>query len=122
MVDFSALIREEAKSSKRTEWSGVLGGENVTLYAKQLTPADNEIVLRKYPDFNTSMNMAGMAMYIAVKAEDESGKKVFSVNRDLPVLKTLGQDKIGEIFSGLFRDQVEAIDSDADGHEDRVGN
>ena len=42
MVDFSALVREEAQtaSNNRNEWSGEIGGTEVTIYAKPLCPAD----------------------------------------------------------------------------------
>lgn len=121
-VDFSALIREEVASGKRSQWNGTLGGQTVTLYAKPLTPADNAKVLRKYPNFNVSMDLGGMAMYIALKAEDEDGNLAFSLGRDLPVLMRFGQNKIGELFQGLFADQVDDIDGEGERHEDRVGN
>ncbi len=123
MTDFSALLHAEVKeNTSRSEWAGKLGGQEVTLYSGPLTPSDNHQVLRKYPDFNTSMNMAGMAMYIALKAEDADGKKAFIVGKDLPLLMRMGQNKIGEIFAGLFGDQIEDIDPDNEGHEDRVKN
>lgn len=121
-MDIHALLKKELADQSRSEWTGFLGGSKVTLYAKPLSPGDNHAVLAKYPNFNQSMDMEGMAYYIVLKAEDDDGKRVFAEGRDMPLLRRLGQVKIGEIFRGLFGDQVEEMDPDGNGHEDRVGN
>lgn len=122
-MDFHALLKKEIADTNRVvnEWTGDFGGETVTLCSKPLTPADNHTVLSKYPDFNNSMDLEGMAMYIALKAETTGGEKAFSVARDLPLLKRLGQNKVGEIFQALFAGQIDEIDANGDDHEDRVG-
>lgn len=110
-MDFLELCKKEIADAATTSWSGDLGGQEVTLYAKPLTPADNEIVLQKYPSFNTRFDMGGMCLYIARKAEDSEGNRVFDpVAKSLPLLKRMGQDKIGEIFEGLFKDQLDESD------------
>lgn len=128
MIDFSALIRSEVQQQgqTRSQWTGQLGGETVTLYSKPLTPADNHQVLGKYPNFNTSFDMGGMVHYIALKAEDADGNKVFSLTKDGPVLMHVGQDKIQDIFTGLFQKFMDEIHEPEDqaekSHEARVKN
>lgn len=125
-VDFSALLRAEVRDQgqKLSEWKGELGGQSVTLYSKPLTPADNHQVLGKYPNFNNSFDMGGMVLYIVLKAQDEDGNLVFSA-KDTPVLMRMGQDKIQEIFGGLFGTFIEEIEDEDTAeakHEDRVKN
>ena len=123
MVDFNALIQQEVQSQHedRGEWSGSLGGQDVTIYAKPLCAADHEYVAKRgHRDFLVNPTIAGMVEMLARKAEDENGNKIFKPNRDVPVLKRLGQDKIGDIFRSLFGDQVEP--ETADQFEERVGN
>ena len=125
-IDFSALLKKEASSTNGDfagEWEGTLGGQDVTLYATALTPADNAIVLKKYPNFNNAMDLEGMAYYIALKACDEDKKTVFNRVKDMPFLTRLPQNKVAEIFRALFNEQIEDFNGDDGvGHEDRVGN
>lgn len=123
MVDFSALIQQEVQSQNedRGEWSGSLGGQDVTIYAKPLCTADHDYVAKRgHRDFLVNPSLAGMVEMLARKAEDESGKKIFKPAKDVPVLKRLGQDKISDIFGSLFGDQMEP-ESDEE-FEERVGN
>jgi hypothetical protein len=123
MVDFSALIREEAQttSNNRNEWSGEIGGTEVTIYAKPLCPADFDYVgKRGYRDFAVSPSMGGMVELIARKAETESGTKCFKPNSDVAVMKRWGNEKIGSIFAALFGDDLEPETEEQ--YEARVGN
>lgn len=123
MVDFAALVQEEAQknSSSRSEWSGKIGDTEVTLYAKPLCPADFDYVgKRGYRDFLTAPSLGGMVELIIRKAESESGVKCFSPNRDSKPMKLWGQDKVGEIFGDLFGDQMESEGDEQ--FEARVGN
>lgn len=120
-MDIHALLKDEVGSYSTNEWTGMIGNSEVTLRAKPLSPADNARVLRKYPDFNTSMNFAGMVEYIVIKAIDADGKPVFR-EQHKPLLMRVSQDKIGEIFNALFGDQIDAEGDTEEGHEDRVKN
>lgn len=119
MSDIMSLIKDEIRGYSRTEWSGEISGTPVTLYAKPLCAADNAKVLRRFPDFNTSMNYAGMVEYILIKAEDGAGKLAFAADRDRPVLSRWSQDRISEIFQSLFAGQ---LDEGVDDQDDMVGN
>lgn len=122
-MDFNALLTAELKTQNetRTEWSGELGGTPVTLYAKPLCPADHEYVAKKgYRDFLMNPTLPAMAHMIARKAESENGTKAFRPNADVPLLMKLDQDKLSEVFAGLFGDQLEP--ETEEGFEDRVGN
>lgn len=123
MVDFAALVKEEAQTtaSTRSEWKGKLGETDVTLYSKPLCPADFDYVgKRGYRDFLTAPSLGGMVELIVRKAETQDGQKCFSPNRDVPVMKRWGQDKVGEIFGELFGDQLDAETEEQ--FEARVGN
>lgn len=118
-MNIESLLKKEIASYGLNEWTGEIGGEEVTLYSKPLSPADNARVLKKYPNFNTSMEFAGMVEYIIIKAVDADGNRVFT-EKHRPFLSRFNQTKIGEIFNTLFGDQ---LDEDVGGgHEDKVGN
>jgi len=117
-MNIESLLKKELASYGLNEWVGEVGGEEVTLYAKPLSPADNARVTRKFPNFNNTMEFAGMVEYIVIKAVDSEGNKVFS-EKTKPLLMRLNQTKVGEIFNALFADQLDENESD---HEDKVGN
>ncbi len=119
-MDISALLKNEVSSYKSNQWTGLLGGQEVTLYAKPMSPADNARVLKKYPNFNNSMEFSGMVEYIIIKATDADGNRVFS-EKERPLLMRFDQTKIGEIFNALFGDQLDD-DDEKRGQEDKVGN
>jgi len=121
-MDIASLFQQEVSASDdRGSWTGDVAGEEVTLYAKPLCPKDHEYVRKKgYPDFMTNMPIGAMVHIIAFKAETEDGKKVFKPNAHVPILMRMGQDKIGDIFGELFRDQLD--EEDEAKFEERVGN
>lgn len=113
--NLDSLLKAEIGSYGMSEWTGTIGGETVTLYSKPMTPADNSRVLRKFPNFNNSMEFAGMVEYILIKACDDKGERVFK-EQHRPILARFTQDKIGEIFNALFGAQLDESD------QDKVGN
>jgi len=115
-MDIRALLKEEIASYEANEWTGEIAGQQITLYAKPMSPADNARVLRKYPNFNNTFEFGGMVEYLILKATDADGKRVFS-EQDRPLLMRLNQTKIGEMFNALFDDQVVE-----DEQEKKVGN
>lgn len=123
MINFAELVTEEAQTARsaRTEWTGTMGSETVTLYAKPLCGADfDKLAGKGYRDFMANPTLGGMVLLIAMKAETEAGQKCFNVNRDVKPMKLWNQDKIAEIFGALFGDQLEA-ETDEE-FEARVGN
>lgn len=124
MPDIDSLLDAEisATSGDMTEWTGNLGGSEITLVSSPIRPVDIEIVERRFPKFSTEGGMAGMIAMIVLKARDEHGKQVFKRVHE-EKLKRLGTTKIGEIFAALFGDSVEEMnDPDGEKHEARVGN
>ena len=119
MIDITAALKAEIGSYTRNEWSGQIGGQEVTLYSKPITPGDISYVTRHQADFVSAPAPAGMAELIIHKAEDEHGNKVFSRGKHLVFLTRMKTNMIGEIFAGLFGDSF-ATDAD-DELEARVG-
>lgn len=116
--DVDKALAAEIGSYDRSEWSGEIGGQSVTLYAPPISPRDIEMVARHQPDFATNPRPSGMARLILMKAQDENGAKVFSVNKHMPLFERMSANKIGEIFGDLFG---EAFSADADEElEDRA--
>jgi len=117
--DIESLLKAELASYGTSQWTGEIGGQEITLYAKPLSPADNSRVLRKFPNFNTTMEFGGMVEYIILKATDADGKRVFNESHRV-LLSRMSSDKVAEIFNGLFGDQLE--DDSDEGGDDKVGN
>lgn len=109
-----ALKAEVAYDS--TSWTGQIGGVEVTLYAKPITPKDTEIVSRKHQNI---MSPAAMTEMVALKARDENGKLAFGPKL-LPILKRAKTSLISDIFVGLFSGQLE--DETEEEFEERLGN
>lgn len=113
-MDITQLLTNEIQSYELNEWSGTLGGEALTLYAKPLSPYDVDQVLKKHPDFLTTMSPGAMADLICRKAVDENGKNVFILNQHRPILERLKVDIVAEIFAALFGDAFEEDSFDLD--------
>lgn len=120
MPNIDDLIKAEIAASNDSEWVGDFGGETVTWRARPICPADIKIVERRFPGFTQHGGVEGMIAMIVLKAADEHGQKVFKRAHE-ESLSRVPQAKIGEIFKGLFGDQIDELD-DPDAHEERVGN
>lgn len=101
-MDIEKLLKDEISDQVSASWSGKIGGQSVTLYSTPVTPADIESVSRRYPDFTTNANVAGLVHLILIKACDDEGNRVFNVGRDGPLLRRFGVGKIQEIAGDLF--------------------
>jgi hypothetical protein len=110
MVDLNALLKAEIGSYDNNEWTGEIGGTEVTLYARPLTPKDVQMVRKKFPDFMEAPEPAAMVNIICSKALDENDNKAFIIGKDGPLLNNIKVSKIGEIFAGLFGDQFDDLD------------
>ena len=106
-MDINALLKQEIQSYDRKSWTGLIGGEEVTIYADPLSPADEKQITRKFPNFMQSPGTAGMAYAIALKARKDDGERMFSMGKDLPILNKFKMGLIAEIFAGLFGEEVE---------------
>lgn len=119
MGKFTTALRAEVTGYDNTEWTGRLGGEEVTLFAKPATSADMERISNRHPGFLTQPSMGGMIDMIILKATDSDGESAFDKG-DRIFLMRMSTDKIGEIFRTLFGKQF--IEDDDEAFEDRVGN
>lgn len=118
-MDIERILKAEVASYQSSEWTGVLGGEEITLYARPLSPADVKTIRRKFPEFTTQPEPAAMVEAILLKAKDEHGNTVFKPKHGA-ILNRCKTDVIGNIFEALFGDQFTAEDESE--FQERVGN
>ncbi len=119
MGQFDDLLLAEAKSYEDTKWTGMLGPKEVTLFSRPLNGADMSAITRAHPDFMKTFSMDGMVDLIIMKARAANGEKAFDKG-NRPMLMKLRTDKIGEIFSALYGNQI--AEDDDEKFEARVGN
>lgn len=105
MGKFSDALKAEIGSYADTEWRGTLGGLDVVIVSKPMTPNDIMRIDRLHPNFAQSPKIDGMVDMIILKATDENGDKAFD-KTDKPLLMRCGTNKIGEIFAALFSSQM----------------
>lgn len=108
---FSQALKDEVSSLAESRWEGSIGGNDVVLVAKPLSPLDMQAVTKKHRDFMSNPNVEGMVDLIMRKARAEGADTVAFEAVDRPYLMRLSMEKISGIFGALFRDQLE---SDAD--------
>ena len=119
MGQFDDLLLAETKSYDDTKWTGNLGAKEVTLFSRPLTGADMSAITRAHPDFMKTFSMDGMVDLIIMKARAPNGEKAFDKG-NRPMLMKFKTDKIGEIFSALYGNQI--AEDDDEKFEERVGN
>jgi hypothetical protein len=95
------LMEQEIGEYETREWTGQIASTEVTMRAKPLTPADFTRVSRKYPNFMTNPEPAGMAYIIALKALKSDGGRMFGSGAEA-VIGKMDINKVGDIFSALF--------------------
>lgn len=113
-TDWEKLIESEAGSYGLAEWTGTLGGQEVTLYSKPVTSADITRIQKKgYPDFPNVITPSAMVEMICLKATDAAGQKPL---RNVKIIKRMQEllrpAKISEIASALFEDALEIDETD----------
>jgi hypothetical protein len=82
------------------------------LYFTQVSARDIEKVQRKYPTFLSEASMSAMVEMIIVKAEDDAGEKVFTLEDKVTLLgEPVGV--IAKVFGSIF---------DSDSPEDHLKN
>ena len=119
MGRFAEALRAEVSAHDDTEWSGTLGGQDVRLSSRPLTPADMTRIARQHPNFAQSPNMEGMVDLLVLKCNDDQGERAFDKG-DKPLLMRMGTNKIAEIFQALFSTQL--VEDDDEAFEERVKN
>lgn len=107
MTDITALLTGEVQSYDLSKWEGELGGKQITLYARPLSPFDVDRVLKKHPDFLTTMSPSAMVELICRNAVDAAGNNVFVLNVHRPIMERFKVALIAEIFAALFGDAFE---------------
>ena len=122
-MDIEALLREELASIDYARWEGTIGGSDVTLIAKPITPADIAVLRRKHPTITSAPGPDAMVALIVRKALNEQTEKPMFQPKHEPLLLRMTTEKVGEIFMSLFGAQFEELeDPDGEKHEERVGN
>ena len=120
MTDILGLIEQEVSEYETREWTGQIANTEVTMRAKPLTPADFTRVNRKYPNFMTNPEPAGMAYIIALKALKADGSRMFGSGAEAAIGR-MDVNKVGEIFSSLFGQDFEDDAADLDTIEGNSG-
>lgn len=106
MSDILELIQQEVSEYETREWKGKIAGTDIVMQAKPLTPADFTRVNKKYPNFMTNPEPAGMAYIIALKALKPDGNRMFGSGAEV-VIGRMDINKVGDIFSALFGQDFE---------------
>lgn len=117
------LVAAEARSTSEEirEWTGKIGGEEVTLYASPLSPKDTAMIDRKHPGFMERADAEAMVAMLILKVRDQNRKPVFKQHHKA-VMTKWGVSKIADIFGTLWGDSIEEITLDDEEFEERVGN
>lgn len=89
----------ERKSISVEEWGD--GNAPLYIYYGAVTGQDIDRVSRKHKDFLSNPTIASMVELIIIKAEDEQGDKLFTIE-DKKVLLNEPLALIAEIFSSVF--------------------
>lgn len=115
-MNISDLLKAEIASQNEDtrEWTGKIGGEEVTLYATPISPYDTKVVTGKFPNFEMSPSAAAMCYLICHKATDKDGNKVFNKDKDARYMERLPMEFTSEISQALFGDDFEEGDLDLD--------
>ena len=111
-MDITALLKTAVASTDDTKTVMVLGGTPVTLHASPLTANDLKIIGRKHPDFMLRPNVEGMVDLLILKAKDDNGEKVFTLEHK-PLLMRLSTNITTGAFGDLFGEQLVSEDDDA---------
>lgn len=112
MGAFNSLLSKEATGYERNKATVEIGGETVTLYAKPMTAADMDQLLRKHSKFIESPTLAATVDLIIAKTETEAGDRAFDME-DKPYLMKMSLTKLNKLRADLFPDDQGAIDDEA---------
>lgn len=113
-MDITSLLKAEIASQNEEvrEWTGEIGGEEVTLCATPISPFDTRMVTKKFPGFETAPSSAAMVYLICHKATDKDGKKVFNKDKHAPIMQRLPLEFTSQIAQALFADDFDEGDLD----------
>tara|TARA_R110001606_G_C15159412_1_gene626845 strand:- start:445 stop:792 length:348 start_codon:yes stop_codon:yes gene_type:complete len=96
---------KDRKNIEVEEWGE--GNSPLLIYYGAVTGRDIDRVQRKHPDFLANPTIAAMVEMIILKAEDDQGEKLFTIE-DKQVLLNEPVSLIGNIFGTVFNaDSVE---------------
>lgn len=85
--------------------------EDFVLYSKELTCGDVDKIQKKHKDFINNPSISAMVDMILLKAEDESGDKLFTLE-DRKFLMTERLDVISEIAGAMFEQTTSIEDAE----------
>ena len=84
------------------EWGDESGA--FKLYCRPISCYDLNILQKKHPNFLTNTTIAAMIDLIIMKAEDQSGDRLFTAPDDKVEMMGMETDIISEIASQMFAD------------------
>ncbi len=116
---FAERLKKEIVSYDRNSVTVDFGGQETTLYAKPLTGADLDQLMKRHPKFAEAPTLGATVDLLIAKCEDLDGNKAFDMG-DKPELLRVELSKINRIRAALFPDQdVDLTDESVDAE---VGN
>lgn len=84
------------------EWGDESGA--FKLYCRPISCNDLNILQKKHPNFLTNTTIAAMIDLIIMKAEDQSGDRLFTASDDRVEMMGMETDIISEIANQMFAD------------------
>ena len=98
----------EAREVIVPEWGDESG--DFKLYCKSITCYDLDKLQKKHPNFLSNTSIGAMVDLICMKAEDESGTKLFPTAEDRMDLMGEETNVISEIANQMFAD-IESVEA-----------
>lgn len=86
-------------------------GEPLVIYSGSITAGDIDKLQRKHKDFLNNMTVSGMVDLIITKAEDAEGKKLFTLEDKMYLMKE-SVALIADIAAKMFSDTVGIEDAE----------
>lgn len=110
---------DEVGGYERNKVTVQIGKEEITIYAKPLTGADLDALMRRHPKFAEAPTLSATCDLLIAKCETLDGDKLFDAG-DKPLLLRMDLGKINRIRRELFPDQdVDLTDAAVD---EEMGN
>lgn len=100
MASLEDMLRDEVGSYEPTSWEGTLGGHDLVLTATPITAQDMTFINKRHRGFAAEPTLEGMVDMLVRKASSDNGERLTLKHK--PMLMKVGIGKIGEIFGGLF--------------------
>lgn len=114
-----ALAAElEKNNTQLSEWTGEIGDQEVTLYAKPLSSAAIQRVMKTHKDFLSNPSPSAMVLTIIQNAIMADGTKAF-MPKHFEFLDKMPMKRIMSMFNDLFADSFAQAQVSEDDEEEQ---